>query len=138
MGKVAHLIRRAVEAGLRNEVPTECLFLTHGDGVCLILSDGVPIEGAEGYVLLVFGEPSSPACRPPRVSLRRQLVGGSWEVCIESDDANLPPELVAFAQRNFDISNTRESYLVDGDDAFEIVFDLFVARTLWSSLACAS
>jgi len=135
MGMIDLFIRRAEEAGLRNEVPNESLFLAQGEGVCLILSRGLPDEGDEGHALLAFGEPNSPAEHPPRLALRHQLIGNTWGLAIESDD-EVPAELTDFAKQNFCLEET--DVVLDVTDMLESAFDIFLARVMRPSLACAS
>jgi len=137
MGSIAHFIRRAEQHGLRNEIPNDSVFLAHGDGVCLILSERLPRDGLElGSALLVFGEPSSPADHPPRLALRHHVIGSCWDVRIETEE-DIPSDLLDFAKQNFGLEDT-DTFFTISSDVLESTFDLFLDRVMRSSLACAS
>jgi len=137
MGSIAHFIRRAEASGLRNEIPNDSVFLTHGDGVCLILSERLPCDGLElGSVLLVFGEPSSPADHPPRLAFRHHVIGNCWDVCIETED-DIPSDLLEFAKQYFGLEDTDTAFSVSSD-TLDTTFDIFLGRVMRPSLACAS
>lgn len=138
MGKIGPFIQRAKSAGLRSEVPEDSVFLVHGDGVCLIMSESLLDERDDGFVMIAlsFGEPATPFEHPPRLALRFLPGLGRWELRIESED-DLPEDMDEYCRKFF--CHGARMMDVANDDLLSGIVDEFIGRVQpVEQLACAS
>jgi hypothetical protein len=136
MGKIAPFIDRALAAGLRNQCPSDNVFLAEGEGVCLIISESLADERDLGFALckLVFGTPSAPDHHPPCLALR--LFSSGWRMSIESEGEECPTELLDFARACGALASDKVAHI--SPETCSIVFGRMLDRVTRSSLANAS
>lgn len=127
--RIAHFIRLAELAGLRNDIPLSRRnrsFVAHGSGCCLVMADN--------QIAIRFGEATLSEVRPPQLVLR-PAVNESWELTLEPDDIEIPAEVIDFAKK-FSLEPDMTISVTD-DDMLDGILDKFFTRVR-PALASAS